>query len=110
MSPKDIASTLARIFKRPARAEVAERQTEALFLSQGMTHPLPRMCILDGFNEEWITFESHADDVLRGQVELDAVLRALASLEIEVSPTIPGGEMGAPSPGWYRSRSRPLST
>lgn len=75
VSPNDLASAFARVLERPVRAEVVDRQTwEALFRSQGMEHPLPRMRMLDGFNEGWIDFESHPDEVIRGQVELDTVL------------------------------------
>ncbi|WP_427183388.1 NmrA family NAD(P)-binding protein [Bordetella bronchialis] len=80
ISPNDIASAFARVLHRPVQARAVDRQTwEALFLSQGMKHPLPRMRMLDGFNEGWIDFENRPDDVIRGQVELDTVLAALVS-------------------------------
>lgn len=83
ISPNDIASAFSRVLNRPVHAEVVDRQTwESLFLSQGMKHPLPRMRMLDGFNEGWIEFESRPDDVMRGQVELDTVLTALAAHQI----------------------------
>ena len=47
---------------------------ETLFRSQGMHHPTPRMRMLDGFNEGWITFE-HAP--LKGRVGLQTVLRGI---------------------------------
>ncbi len=31
---------------------------ESLFCAHGMKHPLPRMHMLDGFNEGWIRFEA----------------------------------------------------
>jgi len=78
--PNDLASAFARVLDRPVRAEVVDRQTwEALFRSQGMKHPLPRMRMLDGFNEGWIDFETHPDEVIRGQVELDTVLGEIVS-------------------------------
>jgi uncharacterized protein YbjT (DUF2867 family) len=80
VSPNDLASAFARVLGRPVRAEVVDRQTwEALFRSEGMKHPLPRMRMLDGFNEGWIDFESHPDEVTRGQVELDTVLGEIVS-------------------------------
>jgi uncharacterized protein YbjT (DUF2867 family) len=80
VSPNDLASAFARVLDRPVRAEVVDRQAwEALFRSLGMKHPLPRMRMLDGFNEGWIDFESHPDEVIRGQVELDTVLSEIAS-------------------------------
>lgn len=83
VSPNDLASAFARVLERPVRAEVVDRQTwEALFRSQGMEHPLPRMRMLDGFNEGWIDFESHPDEVIRGQVELETVLGEMVARPI----------------------------
>ncbi|OYD75237.1 UNVERIFIED_ORG: uncharacterized protein YbjT (DUF2867 family) [Burkholderia sp. CF145] len=83
VSPNDLASAFARVLERPVRAEIVDRQTwEALFRSQGMEHPLPRMRMLDGFNEGWIDFESHPDEVIRGQVELETVLGEMVSRPI----------------------------
>ncbi|CAM2196126.1 NAD(P)H dehydrogenase (quinone) [Paraburkholderia kururiensis] len=80
VSPNDLASTFARVLGRPVRAEVVDRRTwEALFRSQGMKYPLPRMRMLDGFNEGWIDFESNPDEIVRGDVELDTVLGELVS-------------------------------
>ena len=80
VSPNDLALAFARVLDHPVRAEIADRQTwEALFRSQGMTHPLLRIRMFDGLNEGWIGFESHPDEILRGQVELDTVLGELVS-------------------------------
>jgi len=83
VSPNDLASAFARVLERPVRAEVVDRQTwEALFRSQGMEHPLPRMRMLDGFNDGWIDFESHPDEFIRGQVELETVLGEMVARAI----------------------------
>ncbi|MCX5541214.1 NmrA family NAD(P)-binding protein [Paraburkholderia sp. CNPSo 3076] len=80
VSANDIASAFARVLGRPVRAVAVNRQEwESRFLAQGMKHPLPRMRMLDGFNEGWICFSKPADEILRGRVELDTVLKALAS-------------------------------
>ncbi|MDS0857509.1 NAD(P)H-binding protein [Burkholderia pseudomultivorans] len=80
VSPHDLALAFARVLRRQVRAEVVDRRTwEALFRAQGMQHPLPRMRMLDGFNEGWIEFESNRDEILRGHVELDTVLGELVS-------------------------------
>ncbi|MBP0590858.1 NmrA family NAD(P)-binding protein [Paraburkholderia sp. LEh10] len=80
VSPNDLASAFARVLDRPVRAEVVDRQNwEALFRSQGMKHPLPRMRMLDGFNEGWIDFESDPEEVVRGRVELGRVLSEIVS-------------------------------
>jgi uncharacterized protein YbjT (DUF2867 family) len=79
VAPADIASTFAHILGRPVVAEIVQRDTwEALFRSQGMANPVPRMRMLDGFNEGWITFEDERG-VVRGHVELETVLRELLS-------------------------------
>ncbi|WP_175670331.1 NmrA family NAD(P)-binding protein [Burkholderia ambifaria] len=83
VSPNDLALAFARVLGAQVRAEVVDRQTwEALFRGQGMKHPLPRMRMLDGFNEGWIDFESNPDEIVRGHVELETVLRELVSRAI----------------------------
>ncbi len=83
VSPNDLALVFTRVLGHPVRSEVVDRQAwEALFRAQGMKHPLPRMRMLDGFNEGWIDFEGRADEILRGQVGLETVLRELVSRSI----------------------------
>jgi uncharacterized protein YbjT (DUF2867 family) len=78
VSPNDIAAAFTRALGRPVRAEVVERKDwEPLFLSQGMKNPMPRMRMLDGFNEGWICFEGSDDEVVHGRMELDAVVGQL---------------------------------
>lgn len=80
VTPIDIADAFARILGHTVVAEVVQRGTwEALFRSQGMKEPLPRMRMLDGFNEGWITFEGEEADIVKGEVELETVLRSLVS-------------------------------
>jgi uncharacterized protein YbjT (DUF2867 family) len=77
VTPNDIARTFAHILGHPVRAEAVPRETwEGLFLSQGMRHPAPRIRMLDGFNEGWIDF-THEGTHLKGEVELETVLRGL---------------------------------
>ncbi|MEN5167079.1 NmrA family NAD(P)-binding protein [Achromobacter kerstersii] len=83
VSPSDLASAFARVLARPVRAERVDRQTwEALFRSQGMKYPLPRMRMLDGFNEGWIDFEGRPDEITHGDVELETVLAELVSRRV----------------------------
>ena len=80
VTPIDIADTFARILRHAVVAEVVQRDTwEALFRSQGMKEPLPRMRMLDGFNEGWISFEGEEATIVKGEVELETVLRGLVS-------------------------------
>jgi len=83
VSPNDLASTLGRVLDRPVRAGALERQIwEALFRSQGMKYPLPRMRMLDGFNEGWIDFEALSDGIARGDVDLETVLGEFVSRSV----------------------------
>lgn len=80
IAPNDIAAAFTRIIGRRVTADVVSRDTwETLFRSQGMKYPMPRMRMLDGFNEGWIAFEGKQADIVKGEVELDTVLRALVS-------------------------------
>ena len=52
VSPQDLADAFATMLGRPVRLEIVPRGSwEALFRAQGMKNPLPRMRMLDGFNE-----------------------------------------------------------
>lgn len=76
-TPNEIAETFSRVLGRTVVARVVPRDTwEALFRSQGMQHPQPRIRMLDGFNEGWIDFAAPAATV-KGTVPLETVLRAL---------------------------------
>ncbi|WP_423761053.1 NAD(P)H-binding protein [Burkholderia sp. NLJ2] len=80
VSPNDLAAAFARVLGHAVHAEAVPRDTwAALFDSQRMRYPEPRMCMLDGFNEGWIDFASARADVLKGEIEVDAVLRTLVT-------------------------------
>jgi NAD(P)H dehydrogenase (quinone) len=60
------------------RMQAVPRDTwERLFALQGMKNPSPRAQMLDGFNEGWIEFENGEHGSLKGQTELETVLRQL---------------------------------
>jgi uncharacterized protein YbjT (DUF2867 family) len=78
VTPNEIAATFSRLLGRPVRMEVVPRETwESLFLSQGMKNPMPRIQMLDGFNEGWIEFENGEAGSRKGKVVLETVLRSL---------------------------------
>jgi NAD(P)H dehydrogenase (quinone) len=78
VTPNEIASTFAKLLGRPVRMEAVPRESwEGLFKSQGTKNPLPRMQMLDGFNEGWIEFENGEAGSQRGSVALESVLKAL---------------------------------
>ena len=78
VTPNDIAATFTKLLGRPVRMEAVPRESwEALFKSQGMKNPTPRIRMLDGFNEGWIEFENGEAGSRKGSVNLDVVLREL---------------------------------
>jgi uncharacterized protein YbjT (DUF2867 family) len=78
VSPDEIAGTFAGLLGRPVKAEAVPRESwEQLFTSQGMKSPMPRIRMLDGFNEGWIEFESGQAGSRKGEVALKTVLQAL---------------------------------
>jgi uncharacterized protein YbjT (DUF2867 family) len=78
VTPNDVAAAFARILGRPIRVEAVPRETwGGLFKSQGMKEPMPRIQMLDGFNEGWIEFEHGEAGSVKGKVALETVLRGL---------------------------------
>jgi uncharacterized protein YbjT (DUF2867 family) len=79
-SANDVAAGFAEAVGHPVRMEPVPRDTwEALFRSQGMKHPLPRIRMIDGFNEGWIDFEGNGAEHRTGRIPLEAVLKDLAA-------------------------------
>lgn len=78
VSPNDIAETFGRLLGREVRVEIVPRSTwEELFRTQGMKNPLPRIQMLDGFNEGSIDFEGKDVEQRLGKVLLETVLSGL---------------------------------
>ncbi len=80
VTPNEIARGFSGILGRPVRMEAVPRETwGALFTAQGMKDPMPRIQMLDGFNEGWIEFEAGEAGSIKGETELETVLRDLVS-------------------------------
>jgi NAD(P)H dehydrogenase (quinone) len=78
VTPNQIASVFASLSGQPVVAEAVPRPTwAALFESQGMKNPTPRIRMLDGFNEGWIDFEGAPETIRKGAVPLKSVLKSL---------------------------------
>ena len=78
ITPNEVGATFAKVFGRPMRVEAVPRDSwGSLFRSEGMRDPMPRMQMLDGFNEGWIEFEHGEQGSLKGSVTLESVLRRL---------------------------------
>ena len=79
-SANDIAAGFAAALGHSVRmAPVARETWEPLFRSQGAQYPMPRIRMLDGFNEGWIDFEGGAAERRTGKISLASVLRDLVS-------------------------------
>jgi len=79
-SANDIAAGFSAVLEHPVRAEAVPRDTwETLFRSQGMKNFMPRMRMIDGFNEGWIDFESGEANSRKARTTLEEVLRSLVT-------------------------------
>ena len=77
-SANDIAAGFAKALGHEVASQPVPREKwEELFRSQGMRNPMPRMRMLDGFNEGWIDFERDRTEYRRGKISLDTVLHEL---------------------------------
>ena len=73
----DIGRAFAAALGREVRMEPIPRDSwQQVFRSQGMKHPLPRIRMVDGFNEGWIDFEGGGEH-RRGSVTLETVIAGL---------------------------------
>jgi NAD(P)H dehydrogenase (quinone) len=78
VTTNEIAAAFTQILGRSVQTQIVPRNSwEGLFKSQGMKNPLPRMQMLDGFNEGWIQFESGEAGSRKGGVCLESVLQGL---------------------------------
>jgi uncharacterized protein YbjT (DUF2867 family) len=82
VTPNQIATTLAKLLGKPVRMEVVPRKSwDALFRSQGTKNSVPRIRMLDGFNEGWIEFERGKAGSKKGTITLEAVLKSVIEEE-----------------------------
>ena len=79
-TPNGLANAFAHAMGKAVRAVPVPRESwAALFRSQGMKNPEPRMRMLDGFNEGWIEFENGGSKAIRGATSAEAVIAALVA-------------------------------
>jgi uncharacterized protein YbjT (DUF2867 family) len=79
VSPNDLAQAFAAVLGRAVRVEIVPRESwEPLFRAQGTRNPLPRIRMLDGFNEGWIEFRDPGRSAMKGTTTLEAVIAELA--------------------------------
>jgi NAD(P)H dehydrogenase (quinone) len=99
-----IAAALAQVLGRAVRAEAVPRENwGAIFRAQGMRDPVPRIQMLDGFNEGWIRFEGPEASVRKGRVGVAEVIRSLA---VSVSASVLC--LGLTLSRWSRASARTI--
>lgn len=77
-SANDIAAGFAKALGHPVHINAVPRDTwEALFRSQGTQFPMPRIRMLDGFNEGWIDFERNGAEQRKGLISIETALSEL---------------------------------
>jgi uncharacterized protein YbjT (DUF2867 family) len=78
VTPNAIAAAFAKALGRPVRAEAVPRpRWEEIFRGAGMTNPLPRIQMIDGFNQGWIDFPDHGASARKGEISLQQAIAAL---------------------------------
>jgi NAD(P)H dehydrogenase (quinone) len=78
VSPNELAAAFSKVLGRPVQAEAVPReQWEALFRSQGMKNPAPRMQMLDGFNAGWIDFADRGAHARKGSIGIEQAVATL---------------------------------
>lgn len=80
VSPNDLAAAFAKALGWPVRAEAVPHDTwDALFRAQGARNPLPRIRMLDGFNEGWIDFPEGGKHTRKGMISAKTVIADLVA-------------------------------
>ncbi|WP_250474606.1 NmrA family NAD(P)-binding protein [Caballeronia sp. GAFFF1] len=80
VSPCDIAAAFSAVLGKPVAAQAVPRESwRDMFEQQGMRNPMPRIRMLDGFNEGWIDFEGAGEDIVKGEVSIESVVRKLCA-------------------------------
>ena len=80
VAPNDLADAFTRVIGKPVVAVPVPRESwDALFRSQGMRNPKPRMRMLDGFNEGWIEFRDGGSKAIKGRTNAITVIAGLVA-------------------------------
>ncbi|PRW89838.1 NmrA family transcriptional regulator [Pseudomonas simiae] len=77
---KDIEKALSIAFGHQVRTRAIPRsEWESLFRAQGANNPLPRIQMIDGFNEGWIDFEGNDAEHRKGSTTLNEAIAQLVA-------------------------------
>ncbi|MBZ9921891.1 NmrA family NAD(P)-binding protein [Mesorhizobium sp. BR1-1-7] len=83
VSPNDIARAFAAALEHAVSVEIVPRETwETIFRAQGTRNPLPRIRMLDGFNEGWIEFHDQVLSSVKGTTTLESVIAGLVESRV----------------------------
>lgn len=83
VTPRELSAVFFKVLGQPVKVEAIPRSSwEERFRAQGMKNPLPRMQMLDGFNEGWIEFEGGEAGSIKGVIEPETVIRFLVQRQI----------------------------
>jgi len=81
-SPNDIATAFATALGHPVEVSAVPRaEWETAFRAQGAQNPIPRIQMLDGFNEGWLDFERGAVEQRRGRTTLQQAIDRLVGVK-----------------------------
>jgi uncharacterized protein YbjT (DUF2867 family) len=80
VSPDRIAAAYAKALGHDVHAVAVPREAwEAEFRAAGMTNPLPRMQMIDGFNQGWIDFADQRAHARKGATSIDQVIAGIVA-------------------------------
>jgi NAD(P)H dehydrogenase (quinone) len=78
VSPNALAAAFAKALGTPVRAEVVPHEKwESIFRAQGMKNPIPRIQMIDGFNEGWIDFADRGAHARKGSISIEQAIATL---------------------------------
>jgi hypothetical protein len=78
VSPNDLAQAFAKAFGHPVEVDIVPRESsEQIFRSQDARNSLPRIRMLDGFNEGFIAFRDNGRSAVKGTTTLESVIAEL---------------------------------
>lgn len=80
VAPNDLADAFTRVIGKPVVAVPVPRESwDALFRSEGMKNPEPRIRMLDGFIEGWIEFRDGGRKAIKGRTTAITVVAGLVA-------------------------------
>src|SRR5689334_21155119 len=86
-SPNGLAQAFAAALGRSVTVEIVPHENwESIFRSQGTRNSLPRIRMLDGFNEGWMEFRDHGRSAVKGTTTLESVITELVGANRTTAP------------------------